>query len=149
MIFKHKPLSESIVMREFEKVAIKKGLAKGSVISKTASEVEKLDLNPSNNLIIDMLNLAEGLRVKGFEKEAESLEGKVLAYKTEETNLYRAIDEDADDMLDFAHPKKNKVKFEAKDGHGDFEDTRSQHEKMIAIINKKVASDLNLVLGET
>ena len=135
-------------MKEFEIIGLKKGLVKAEVLSKTASD-ESIDLNPSGNLIIDMLNLAEGLRVKGFDKQAEELEVKVMAYKTAETHLYNAIDEDADDMLDFAHPKKNKVKFEAKDGHGDFEDTRSQHEKMLAIVNKKVASDMSNILGET
>lgn len=148
MIFKHKPLSESSVMKEFERIAISKGLAKSEVISKTASD-ESVNLEPSGDLIIDILNLAEGLRSKGFVKDAESLEEKVLVYKKAETHLYNAIDEDADDMLDFAHPKKNQVKFDAKDGHGEFEDTRSQHKKIIDIVNKKVASDLSDVLGET
>src|SRR6266404_8257204 len=121
MIFKNRPLTDSVVMQEFERIAISKNMVKPEIISKQASD-NTVKLEPTKDLIIDMLNLAEGLRVKGFDKEAESLEGKVLAYKTAETHLYRAIDEDADDMLDFAHPKKNRVKFEAKDGHGDFED---------------------------
>ena len=134
-------------MKEFEKVAIAKGLAKAEVISSNKSDNVKLE--PSENLMIDMLNLAEGLRSKGFIKDAQSLEEKVLAFKSAETHLYRAVDEDAEDMLEFAHPKKNRVKFEAKDGHGDFEDTRTQHEKMISIVNKKVAEEYNEVLEKT
>lgn len=148
MIFKHKLLTDSAVMKEFEKIAISKGMAKAEVLSKMASD-ESVNLIPSKDLIIDMLNLAEGLRSKGFEKDAESLESKVLAYKKAETHLYRAIDEDADDMLEFAHPKKNRVKFDAKDGHGEFEDTRTQHDKMVAIVNKKVANEYNVVLEKT
>lgn len=148
MIFKNKPLIDSEVMKEFEKIAVSKGLAKAEVMSKTASD-ESVNLVPGANLIIDMLNLAEGMRNKGFVKDAEVLEQKVLAYKTAETHLYRAIDEDAEDMLEFAHPKKNRLKFDAKDGHGEFEDTRTQHEKMVAIVNKKVASECDAVLEKT
>src|ERR1700748_170807 len=101
MIFKHKPLSESIVMKEFEKVAVSKGLVKGENLSKTASI--KSSLNPTDSLFIDMINLATGLREQGFEKEAESLEEKLFVYKQAEAHLYRAVDEDADDLLDFAH----------------------------------------------
>lgn len=148
MIFGHKKLSESVVMREFEKVAIAKKMVKVSeepVITKEASA----SYQPSNNLIDDMLKLATGLRDRGFEKDASSLEEKVLTYKLAETHLYRAIDEDAEDMLEFAHPKKDKIVFDAANGDGEVEDTLSQHKKIIDIVNKqpkKVAFD---VLAET
>lgn len=148
MIFKHKKLSESVVMREFEKVAMAKGMVKVTeepVIAKKASA----SFMPSNNLVDDMLKLADGLRERGFEKDAKSLEEKVLSYKLAETHLYRAIDEDAEDMLEFAHPKKNKIEFEAQNGDGEVEDTLSQHKKIIDIVNKqpkKIAFD---VLAET
>jgi hypothetical protein len=147
MIFKHKKLSESVVMREFEKVALAKKMVKveESVITKEASA----SYQPSNNLIDDMLKLANGLRGRGFEKDASSLEEKVLTYKLAETHLYRAIDEDAEDMLEFAHPKKDKIVFDAANGDGEIEDTLSQHKKILDIVNKqpkKVAFD---VLAET
>lgn len=147
MIFKHKKLSESVVMREFEKVAIAKKMVKVEepIITKEASA----SYQPSNNLIDDMLKLANGLRSRGFEKDASSLEEKVLTYKLAETHLYRAIDEDAEDMLEFAHPKKDKIVFDAANGDGEIEDTLSQHKKILDIVNKqpkKVAFD---VLAET
>lgn len=147
MIFGHKKLSESVVMKEFEKVAIAKNMVKvsESSITKEASA----SYQPSNNLIDDMLTLAKGLRSRGFEKDASSLEEKVLSYKLAETHLYRAIDEDAEDMLEFAHPKKNKIQFEAQNGDGEVEDTLSQHKKIIDIVNKQPKKVAFEVLAET
>lgn len=147
MIFKHKSLSDSIVMKEFEKIAVSKGMAK--VSEKSITKSASASYQPSKNLIDDMFNLANGLREYGFEKDASSLEEKVLAYKLAETHLYRAIDEDADDMLDFAHPKKDKVQLDAADGHGEIEDTRSQHKKIIDIVNKQPSKVAMNALAET
>lgn len=149
MIFGHKKLSESVVMREFEKVAISKNMVKISEPTITKEASASASYQPSNNLIDDMLKLAIGLRGRGFEKDASSLEEKVLNYKLAETHLYRAIDEDAEDMLEFAHPKKNKIQFDAQNGDGEVEDTLSQHKKIIDIVNKQSKKVAFEVLAET
>src|SRR3972149_1649548 len=108
MTFKHINFYDSPVMLQMERDAISKGLFKTA-----ASEVEdivkkasfkKESYEPSEDLFNDIVKLADGLRKRGFAEDAENLENRLLEYKVAETHLYRAIDEDGDDIIGFAHP---------------------------------------------
>lgn len=94
---------ESPVLRSLEKVAVDRGLVKPDPITKEASASEVYA--PTEDLHEDMLKLVAGLRAKGFEKEAEELEDKINMRKFAETDLYHVIDEEGDELLDFAHPE--------------------------------------------
>ncbi len=145
MTFKHGKFSDSPMMRAYERVAIKKGLVKPEEMVKTAS----VSLEPSDDLFSDILKLSGALRDRGFEKQADELENNIIMFKTAETHLYRAIDEDGEDLLQFAHPKGSTKMHPAKDNHGDVEDLLDQHEKILKVVNKtptgKYASVVNKI----
>jgi len=132
MISKHSGnLNDSKMFLEFEKTSIKKGLAKPAEIVKTAAP----KYEASNDLNSDLITLANGLRAQGFEKEANSLEDKIYNVKLAETHLYHAIDEDGQDLLDFAHPDGDLKITDSP--HGMVETTDSAHKKIVDIVNKK------------
>lgn len=102
MTFKHLKFAESSTMQAFEKLAQSKGLVKPEVVTKTASKT--LDLNPSENLLENILKLAQGLRSQGFTKHANDLENKFLAFKQADS-LYETSKETGEDVVDQAHPQ--------------------------------------------
>ena len=61
MTFKHITFGDSIVMRSLEKVAMERGMFDNEPMVKEASVVEK-SYDSTNNLLSDMLSLADGLR---------------------------------------------------------------------------------------
>ena len=95
---------------------------------------DKTNREPTLNEKI--VSLCTKLRSDGFEKQAESLESKFLAYKAASTHLYRAHDEDGEDLVDFAHPDGAvKVEDAAKDlGH--VETVVTRHKKIVDVVNK-------------
>lgn len=133
MTFKHIKFSNSPVMRELERLSISKGEFKPEVVVKEVA-MKKVSFVPTNDLDNDILKLAEGLRSKGFEKDAEALEAKFVLYKEAGTHLYRAIDEDGDDLIDFAHPD-GEVRVGDSE-HGVVETLLTGHKKMLDVVNK-------------
>lgn len=131
MTLKHINFDDSQVMRSFEKVAIKKGLVKPEEMVKQASA----SFTPTQDLDADLLSLASGLRQRGFTKEAEGLEDKFYALKLAETHLYRAIDEDGQDLLDFAHPDGD-VRI-TDSPYGVVETLDSTQKKIVDVVAKK------------
>lgn len=105
MTFKHLKFAESSTMQAFEKLAKAKGLVKPEVVTKTATKT--LDLNPSENLLENILKLAQGLRAQGFSKHANDLENKFLVFKKAES-LYETSKETGEDLVDQAHPQGSK-----------------------------------------
>lgn len=143
MTFKHGKFSDSPVMRQLEIVAIKRGMVTPDKIVKKASPT----LEPSSDLFSDIFKLANTLRDRGFEKEANELEDNIINYKTAETHLYKAIDETGEDLLEFAHPKGSVKMHDAKDELGVVEDLLDKHDKILKVVNKtptgKYASVIN------
>src|SRR5258708_5619450 len=82
-----------------------------------------------------LLKLCSGLRNKGFNSHAESIEQKFLIYKSAaNTHLYQAHDEDGEDLINAAHPDGD---VNMGDGErGDVETILSQHKKIVDVINK-------------
>lgn len=83
-----------------------------------------------------ILTLCSILRSSGFDKQADGLENKFAIYKAANTHMYRAIDEDGEDLVDFAHPDGDKNMGEASDNLGDVETIVSRHKKMVDVVNK-------------
>ncbi len=136
MTFKHIPFIESPVMREFARVAAKKGLVEAApeiVKSASAESESKLQIH---DFYGNLVNLANGLRNKGMIKEAESLEDKIFTLKQAEVHLYRAIDEDGDDLLNAAYPDGDVSVSDAKDGNGIVRTPQSAHKKMVEVVSK-------------
>lgn len=140
MTFKHINFGDSVTMRALEKLAREKGLVEEQPIKKTAA-VKKMELNPSTNLMENILNLCAGLRDKGFNKYADELETKFINYKQAQT-LYETSKETGDDLVDAAHPKGSH-KLEGVDGDESVVETiLDQHMKLLNIVNKKPTGKL-------
>lgn len=97
----------------------------------TEIQVPIVDKSLANNLF----KLTNALRTKGFIRYAELLEDKFLTYKTAKTHLYRAHDEDGEDLINAAHPDKDP---NMGDGDlGDVENILTRHKKIVDIVNKQ------------
>lgn len=92
----------------------------------------------------NILKLCVGLRDKGLTSQAEALEQKFTTYKAANsarmaklaanTHLYRAHDEDGEDLVNAAHPDGD---VNMGDGeHGDVETIVSKHKKIVDVIQK-------------
>jgi hypothetical protein len=138
MTFKHIKFNDSPVMRELARQAVAKGDFSSEeevrAVVKIASSKKKVSYEPTDNLELDIMKLARGLRERGFEKDADSLEHQFTLYKEAETHLYRVIDEDGDDLIDFAHPDGEVPITDSKDGV--VETQLTQHKKIVDIVNK-------------
>lgn len=116
---KHLELMESLATREDSKVALEQEIKLESEVSFDES----------------ILKLCSGLRAKGFDKNADALEEKFLAFKAAaNTHLYRAHDEDGEDVIHFAHPDGDA---HTNDGDlGDVETITSKHKKIVDVVQK-------------
>jgi hypothetical protein len=88
-----------------------------------------------------ILKLCSNLREQGMVKHADDLENKFITYKSAaNTHLYRAHDEDGEDLVNQAHPKGD---HNVADGElGDVETEISKHKKIVDIINKQPTGKL-------
>jgi hypothetical protein len=89
-------------MRSLERVAKEKGMIKNDPIKKEASV--EIDLSPTSNLTLNVLNLCAGLRKAGFDKHANDVEINFMNYKAANT-LYETSKETGEDLVEFAHPE--------------------------------------------
>ena len=141
MTFKHINFLDSPVMRELERISKAKGEFNSSSVESVVKKVaaskpkKKVSYKPGKDLMQDILKLADGLRAKGFEKQADSLETKFFDYKKAETHLYRAIDEDGDDVIDFAHPHAAKPISDSE--HAKVPNILERHKKIVDVVNKQ------------
>ena len=100
MTLKHVDFYDSEVMRSLAKVASDKGMVtpkKQEVVKQAA----KASFDPTDDLYLNIVRLSEGLRSKGFNKEANSLDEKLARLKRAEKDLKDAGEE----MMDEAHPE--------------------------------------------
>lgn len=147
MTFKHVKFQDSVVMRSLEKVAREKGLVKQEDLVKTAAP--KTDLAPTGNLLVNLLKLSAGLRESGFEKQADEIEQKAMAYKKAQS-LYEAHKEKGEDLIDFAHPKGSHKLEDVDNEEAVFETIVEQHLKSVQMVNKQPTGKLassNDILG--
>lgn len=87
-----------------------------------------------------ILKLSDSLRERNMGKAANEIEQKFIIYKQADTHLYRAHDEDGEDLIDFAHPKGD---HNVEDGElGDVETIVSKHKKIIEVVQKNPTGKL-------
>lgn len=148
MSWKHDKLSNSEVMKEFEKVAYDKGMIKDNSIAEAAKKIKK-DVK-SDNLISNLFGFANKLKQEGFEKYAMELEKKIMAYQVSKV----AGEKDGEKLLEFAHPEGSP---NVGDGElGNVENLIDQHKKMVEVARKspmskknaKVLADVMVALGQ-
>lgn len=81
MTYKHISFSDSIVMRELEKVAKEKGLVEEEVYIPIIKKKASCKLVENDDVFANAISLAAELRQRGFKKQAASLEEKAVLYK--------------------------------------------------------------------
>lgn len=129
MTLKNIKFSDSPVMRQLERNALKDGIIVPVTEDIVKNASEKKDHAPTNNLFIDLVCLADDLRSKGYVQQAQALEEKIIAYK-------KAAQE-YNSELDAAHPDGDVEMGKASNGLGDVETLESAHEKIVEVVNKK------------
>jgi hypothetical protein len=157
MTLKHINFDNSEVMRELERLDAKKNPGH---VWKPKSLEKKASIKHTGDLFHDMIMLVASLREAGKISEANRLQEKISLYKkAENVHLYRAIDEDGEDLLEFAHPEGDVEVAPSANGYGKVETLLGQHKKIVDMIQKsptgkqasakdtllaKVAKDLGL-----
>jgi hypothetical protein len=88
-----------------------------------------------------ILKLCSGLRDKGLTTYADTLEEKFITYKrAANVHLYRAHDEDGEDLINAAHPDSDP---NMGDGDlGDVENLLTKHKKIVDVIKKEPSGKL-------
>lgn len=145
MTLKHISFSDSPVMRELLRNSIKSNTLPMPTLSEIiadAGETKQDILVPTGEMLLDIAYLTDGLRRKGFSRDADSLESRYLAYKQAEAVRF-------DDILEQAHPDGDTRMADSKEGLGDVETKPSAHEKIVSVVTKVPTgkqADVNFIL---
>jgi hypothetical protein len=139
MTFKHLKFEDSATMRSLTKVAQDKGWIKEEPIVKKASPAT--DLNPTEDLTVNLLKLCSGLRTAGFEKQAEEIEEKFVNYKRA-NSLYGVDGEKGEDLVHAAHPKGSHKLENVDSKEAVFEDILDNQIKFMSVVDKKPTGKL-------
>lgn len=136
MTFKHVKFEDSAVMRSLERMAREKGLVPDEPARIKTASAPDLDFPEGSTLMENILKLCAGLRHAGFEKHAQEVEEKFLAFKQAQT-LYETSSEKGEDLVDAAHPKgSHKLEDVAGDDLAVVETIIDQHLKHLKMIDK-------------
>lgn len=112
-----------------------------------AIESDEVSIQPKFSFDENILKLCTGLREKGFNTQAETLENKFITYKAAaNTHLYRAHDEDGEDLINAAHPDGDPNMGDGE--HGDVETIVSKHKKIVDIVNKTPTGKLSFYVNQ-
>lgn len=139
MTYKHIDFSSSPTMRSLTKVAQDKGWIKEEPIVKKAAPTT--DLNPTEDLTVNLLKLCNGLRTAGFEKQAEEIEEKFVNYK-KASSLYGVDGEKGEDLVHAAHPKGSHKLVDVDSKEATFEDILDNQLQFMNVVNKKPTGKL-------
>jgi len=154
MTQKHIGFSDSIVMKELEKIAVKDKLIefekKPEIQAKASTELKE-----TGDVFMDSITLAESLREKGFNKQAALLEKRALEYKEqtkEGSEQYNWWEEDGDSFLEFAHKNDYHEPLPSSNDYGRVEDEIGEHKKIMQSVERqptgKTASDKKKIINE-
>ena len=153
MTFKHIKFDDSPVMRSFEKVAKERGMVEEEseveeVVKKASAQEPALEA--TEDLHSDLVRLANVLREKGFEKDAEKLEDKIFGFKQAEKHLYKATDDG--DVIESAHPDGEVEVAPSSGGYGVVETEHTTHKKILDKVLKtptgKLASKAEVLVSQ-
>lgn len=152
MTYKSTKFHQSPVARSLEQLAIQKGLFKPQSEEKAPvvkiAAVQKAPKSFPERL----LKLCDGLRSQGFVSYANQLETQFLLMKKAESNLrselikqgsdeqvhlYNTHNEEGKDIIEFAHPEKNKKLDKSWDDLGVIENIVERHDKILNVVNKR------------
>ncbi len=139
MKHKHIGFSDSIVMRELEKIARDKNLVEEELYIPILNKKASTDLVSTGDVFMDTINLAKALRMKGFPKQAIALENQVIEFKKTAADIadnpYDWWEEKGDSLLEHAH-SEDKVELPSSGGFGLIEDEVNAHDKIMRLVEK-------------
>lgn len=145
-------LYSSEVYRELERQAVRKGHFKPSeeqVVKTAAAQVQQqeainkpVDTTPSDDLAQDVARLAFAMRRKGYVRQAEDLEEKLVLFKKAERELYNVTPEKNSDFIQFSHRDGDKDIIEGAGELGVIETIDSLADKIRAVTQKEPTGKL-------
>jgi len=136
MTFKHINFEDSTTMRSLFKVAKEKGWIKEEPLKEKIASSSQVDLNPSQSLLENLVKLCSGLRLSGFDKQADELENNFVQFK-KANSLYNVGNETGEDLVHAAHPKGSHKMEDIDSKEATFEDILDKHLQMLNVVNKK------------
>lgn len=139
--------NNSSVLRSFAKIAADKNLVSFDDDKLTKKASAKEDLYAGENLIENILKLANALRNRGNVVQSEELERLALQYKAASNQLYQVFKETGEDLVDLAHPEGS-AKLEGVAGDAVVETIVDQKKKIEEIVKKSPTGKLAMVRGE-
>jgi hypothetical protein len=128
----------SEVYRELERQAVRKGHFKPTEedqVKLAAQEIKTPKM--TGDLVGDIGVLALELRTKGYVKQAEDLEQKLVLYKQAEVHMYNVHDEKGEDVLNFAHKDGDIEIVPAQEERGKVETVQSAAKKILEVVQKQ------------
>lgn len=134
--------NNSQVAKNLVKIAVEKGIITPEKYKSVKEAAAKLptNLDPTDNLTLNILKLCKGLRTQGFSKYADEVESKYLHYKKAQA-LYDVSGETGEKLIDWAHPEGSH-KMEGVEGDSTIETILDRSKQMRAIVEKQPTGKL-------
>jgi hypothetical protein len=163
---KHINFSDSIVMKELEKIAIKDKLIKIETDEYNLESFASDDniLKETGDVFIDAISLASSLRKKGYIQQAKLLEKRALEYKSEvsdseEDNIYNWWEETGESLLEHAHKTDSNEPLPSSNDYGRIEDELLAQKRILDTVyheptgkvgydKKKLIDEINKIAQE-
>lgn len=144
-----KTKDESVVLLNYAQKEYDLGNFRASVadVIKNAKNNEAIeakgeDYTPSKDLFSNLLKLAAGLRARGFDEEASSLEGKIGLFKMAKQEKDDAIKKMIDDkLIDFAHKEGDVEVAPSEYNYGQVEKINTKQKRILDSVNRKPTGD--------
>lgn len=150
---KHISYSDSIVMKELEKIAIKENLIEfEEKIPEIKAEASN-ELNETGDVFLDSITLAKSLRDRGFVKQASLLERRALELKAENTDntQYSWWQETGESLLDYVHKTDKNEPLPSMNDYGRVEDEVQAQKKILETLKhepKGVSASKKIIIDE-
>jgi hypothetical protein len=153
-------LYDSEIYRSLERQAYKEGFFTPSdkdivkqasnnvkIASKVNDRMSTANLQPSENVDIDISMLVDGLRNRGYISQAQDVENNYIMFKKAETEYYNLSMETPNDLMDFAHPDGDINVTDIKGELADIETIQSAADKILAVVRKQPSGKLAALAG--
>lgn len=153
-------LYDSEIYRSLERQAYKEGFFTPSdkdivkqasnnvkIASKVNDRMSAANLQPSENVDIDISMLVDGLRNRGYILQAQDVETNYIMFKKAETEYYNLSMETPNDLMEFAHPDGDINVTDIKGELADIETIQSAADKILAVVRKQPSGKLAASAG--
>jgi len=164
MTQKHINFSDSIVMKELEKIAIKENLINFEEKIPELKVEASAELKETGDIFVDSITLANSLKEHGFRKQAALLEKRAFEMKIRESDdeedKYNWWGETGDSLIEDAHRNDKPESLPSSNDYGKIENEVETKRKILETIThqpsgktslaykKKIINEINIIAQE-